>query len=126
MVQRVGAQYALKKISDYVMAPPPADADPDQPQTAAQSAPAAALASPGIDGQTINDENGAPLGVARHVANVAVYLITDQRRELGNQLQQTIVDPEMRVYFHHDDRGNLDGLIYVPDPTRRPAAPSVT
>ena len=124
MVQRVGAQYALKKFSDYVMAPPPADPEPQEPP-ASQSAPTPAVAA-AMDGQTINDENGQPLGVARHVGNVAVYLITDQRRGLGEQLEQAIGDPDLRVFFHHDDRGQLDGLIYVPDPAKRPARPDAT
>jgi hypothetical protein len=121
MVQRVGAQYMVKKISDYVMAPP-APAETEAVEKVAASAPAA----PSLDGQTITDEHGQPLGIARRVADVQVYLITDQRRGLGEQLEQTIVDPEMRVYFHHDDQGRLTGLIYVPDRSKRPAGVSAS
>lgn len=123
MVQKVGAQFVVKKISDYVMAPPPeADADAEAEERA--SAPARPASD--LDGQTITDEHGEPLGVARRVANVAVYLITDSRRDLEEQLKQTIVDPEGRVFFAHDDRGVLTGLIYVPDPASRPAPTAIT
>lgn len=122
MVQRVGAQYALKKISDYVMAP----AGQDEAGEGEAAAPASAPVVASIDGQTITDEHGQALGTARLVASVAVYLITDQRRGLGEQLQQTVGDPDTRVYFHHDDQGRLAGLIYVPDPSKRPAAVAAT
>lgn len=119
MVQRVGAQFVVKKISDYVMAPPPQEAEESaeaQPQYQ-QSAPTAG----GLDGQVITDENGDRLGVARQIANVAVYVIADSRAGLEDQLKETITDPEGRVFFHHSESGRLTGLIYVPDPSRRPA-----
>lgn len=122
MVPRVGAQYALKKISDYVMAPP-AQEEPGEVEPAAPARPPVVA---NIDGQTINDEQGQPLGTARLVANIAVYLVTDQRRGLGEQLQQIVGDPETRVYVHHDEQGQLAGLIYVPDPSKRPAAVAAT
>jgi hypothetical protein len=116
-VQKVGAQFVVKKISDYVMTPPP------QAEEAAEEEhqPAAAQSAPDLDGQIITDENGNRLGVARRLAAVNVYLIADSRAGLENQLKATIDDPDGRVFFHHAEDGRLTGLIYVPDPSSRPA-----
>ena len=119
-MQKVGAQYALKKISDYVMAPQPQAEEVDE--EAVEGAPVQA----DLDGQVITDEEGQSLGVARRIANVAVYVIADSRAGLEDHLKAAIVDPEGRVFFHHADDGRLTGLIYVPDPSTRPAPVSVT
>ena len=117
-MQKVGAQFVVKKISDYVMAPPPraeeAEEEEQQQQPATQ-------VGPNLDGQVITDENGERLGVARRLMAVNVYLITDSRSGLENQLKAAIDDPEHRVFFHHQEDGRLTGLIYVPDPSSRPA-----
>jgi hypothetical protein len=108
-VQKVGAQFALKKISDYVMAPQaggePAEGEPE----------VAAQVEADLDGQVITDEEGQRLGIARRVANVAVYVIAERRTGLDDQLKAAITDAEGRVFFHHDDAGRLTGLIYVPE-----------
>ena len=119
-MQKVGAQYALKKISDYVMAPQPQAADADEQIVEGAQAPA------DLDGQVITDEEGQSLGVARRVGNVAVYVIAPSRAGLEDQLKSAITDPEGRVFFHHSDDGRLSGLIYLPDPSTRPAPVSVT
>lgn len=115
-MQKVGAQYVIKKVSDYVMAPPPqadeVEEDVAQPVSGA----------PNLDGQVIRDEEGQRLGIARRIADVAVYVIADSRSGLEEQLKAIITDPEGRVFFHHDADGRLTGLIYAPDPSRHPAA----
>ena len=118
-MQKVGAQFALKKISDYVMAP---QAQAEETEDEVEDAPVEA----DLDGQVITDEAGQRLGIARRVANIAVYVITDRRSGLDDQLKTTIVDPEGRVFFHHDDAGRLTGLIYVPDASSQPDAVTVT
>jgi hypothetical protein len=54
------------------------------------------------------------------VPGVAVYIITDGRGDLAGDLERCLSDPEMRLFFHHDD-DRLTGLIYAPDPSRLPA-----
>jgi hypothetical protein len=108
----------MRKVSDYVMAPPKAAEDELDVQPTDES--------PNLDGQVITDEDGQNLGVARRVANVAVYLISDSRAGIEEQLKATIIDPEGRVFFHHTDDGRLTGLIYVPDPSSRPAPVPIT
>jgi hypothetical protein len=126
MLPKVGASYVLKKVGDYVMTPPSAPAAEPEAQPRTQQQEPTASPAPGIDGQMITDENGANLGVARRVANVGVYLISDSRAGLEEQLKATITDPEGRIFFHHDDSGKLTGLIYVPDPSSRPAPVAAT
>jgi hypothetical protein len=117
MMQKVGAQYALKKIGDYVMAPPPKAVEEELEEQHPQSA----QDSPGdLDGQIITDENGERLGVARRIANVSVYVIAESRSGLEDQLKESVTDEEGRVFFHHNEAGKLTGLIYVPDPGKRP------
>jgi hypothetical protein len=120
-VQKVGASYVMRKVSDYVMAPPKADQVVEE-EVEETSVPRV----PDLDGQIITDENGASLGTARRVAEVAVYVITENRRGLEDQLKSTIEDPEGRVFFHHAEDGRLTGLIYVPDPASRPAPVAAT
>ena len=122
-MQKVGASFVLKKVGDYVMAPPKtAEVEEERTEEAAPRAPE----MPSLDGQTITDEDGQSLGIARRVANVGVYLITGDRSGLDDQLKATVEDPAGRVFFHHAEDGRLTGLIYVPDPAKRPAPVAAT
>ena len=123
-MQKVGASYVMKKVSDYVMAPPKeAEAAPDE---ATADARPRGPEIPDLDGQTVTDEEGQSLGIARRIANVPVYIITSSRSGLEDQLKATIEDPAGRVFFHHAEDGRLTGLIYVPDPAKRPTPVAVT
>ena len=115
-MQKVGAQFVVKKISDYVMAPPPQAEEPTEAEQLQ-----VVQGPPDLDGQIITDENGDRLGVARRLTGVNVYLIADTRAGLENQLKATIDDPNGRVFFHHAEDGRLTSVIYVPDPSSRPA-----
>ena len=117
-MQKVGASFVLKKVGDYVMAPPKTGQAEDAVDDAA--APRSAGA-PDLDGQVITDEEGRRLGVARRVANVGVYLITGTRSGLDDQIKAAIGDAESGVFFHHDDAGRLTGLIYVPAQRDQPS-----
>jgi len=119
-VQKVGASYVMRKVSDYVMAPPKAD------QVVEEEVAESSAGVPDLDGQVITDENGESLGTARRVAEVAVYVITESRRGLEDQLKKTVEDPTGRVFFHHAEDGRLTGLIYVPDPASRPVPVAAT
>jgi hypothetical protein len=118
MVQRIGAQYLVKRITDYVTAPPPEAEAPVQP--GAEAAPPAAIRRPELDGEEIRDDEGQRLGTARWVRDIAVYVVTDGFGDRVEALQRCIGDPETRVLFHTVD-GRLAGLIYVPDPNKAPA-----
>lgn len=113
-MQRVGASFVVKKLGDYMMSPPRASEEPDDERPVES----AAL---DLDGQVITGEDGERLGVARRLTAVNVYLIADTRAGLDGALMSTIDDPDHRVFFHHAEDGRLSGLIFVPDPSSRPA-----
>jgi hypothetical protein len=119
MVQKIGAQYLVKRVTDYVMAPPTQAGEPAPGETA--TAPPAAAGGPDLDGEQIRDDEGQRLGTARRLRDVAVYVVSDGFGDRVEALQRCIEDPETRVLFHTVD-GRLAGLIYVPDPGKAPAS----
>lgn len=119
VVQKIGAQYLVKRVTDYVMAPPPSAAEQElEPEQQARVA-APETIGPDLDGDEIRDDEGQLLGTARRVRNVAVYVVTDGFGNPLEVLQQAFDDPETRVMFHTVDE-RLAGLIYVPDPNKAP------
>jgi hypothetical protein len=118
MVQRIGAQYLVKRVTDYVMAPPAQAGEPANAETVA-AAPAAE-SGPDLDGEEVRDDEGKRLGIARRLRDIAVYVVADGFGDRVETLQRCIEDPETRVLFHTVD-GRLAGLIYVPDPSKAPA-----
>jgi hypothetical protein len=112
-VQKIGAQYLVKKFADYVTAPPPEapEAEPGELEAAPEL--------PDLDGQAIADDDGQPLGTARRLRDVAVYVVSEGFGDRAEELTRCIDDPESRVLFHTVD-GRLAGLIYVPDPSKAP------
>jgi hypothetical protein len=111
-VQKIGAQYLVKKFTDYVTAPP-AEAPEQEPGMPA------ATALPDLDGQVIEDDEGQPIGTAHRLRDVAVYVVSRGYGDRAEELRECIGDPESRVLFHTVD-GRLAGLIYVPDPSKAP------
>jgi len=121
MVQKIGAQYLVKRISDYVTAPPPTaesrESGPVEPRASAVQEEDDGL---DLDGEAIRNDDGHVIGIARRIRNVAVYVISDTSANRLESLQACVDDPESRVLFHTVD-GKLQGLIYVPDPEKAPA-----
>jgi hypothetical protein len=119
VVQKIGAQYLVKRVTDYVMAPPPAAGEPDSEPEQQARAGAPEVIGPDLDGDEIHDDEGQLLGTARRVRNVAVYVVTDGFGNPLEVLHQAVDDAETRVMFHTVD-GRLTGIIYVPDPSKAP------
>jgi hypothetical protein len=115
-VQKIGAQYLVKRITDYVVAPPSQAAEQE---SAAPATAVPAASGPDLDGEEIRDDEGRRLGTARRLRDVAVYVVADGVGDRVEALQQCLDDPESRVLFHTVD-GRLAGLIYVPDPSKAP------
>ena len=113
-MQKIGAQYLVKKFADYVTAPPPEAPEPEPVQGEAVAA-----GFPDLDGQVIEDDEGQPLGTAHRLRDIAVYVVSEGYGNRAEELRQYIGDPESRVLFHTVD-GRLAGLIYVPDPSKAP------
>jgi hypothetical protein len=121
VVPKIGAQWAIKKIADEVMAPPPAPADPSEPAPAQQASQPPVEEYDEFDGEIVNDEEGNPIGTAHRMRTVAVYLVSDSHGNLEKELQDCIEDVESRRYFIRDKRGRLTGIIFAPHPDRMPS-----
>ena len=125
-MQRVAGQYVVKKFADQLLgseekqAQQQQGAGPEQQPQQYAPAPAGTVPTTGgeLNGSMIYDDEGNRLGIARHVADVSVYLISHNAAELNRNLQQTIVDPEMELRLSTDGNGRLTGLIYVPASAR--------
>ncbi len=122
VVPKFGAQWAIKKIADEVMAPPPAPAAQNELGAAAPApqAPAPVEEYDEFDGELVNDENGIPIGTAHRMRSVNVYLVSDSHGNLEKELQDCLEDQESRRYFIRDKRGRLTGVIFAPHPDRMP------
>jgi hypothetical protein len=115
-MQRVGAQYLVKKFADQILAPPEqAPAEQSSEVEAVQTVPLNDVAS--LDGQIILNEEGRRLGIARQLVEVKIYVVSQTAHNLPGQLQDCLADPETEVMFHYDD-GRLTGIIYVPASAR--------
>jgi hypothetical protein len=120
LVQKIGAQYLVKRISDYVTAPQPAE-DSEQPQPVdAPSRPVEESVPDLLDGQVVRNEEGQSVGIARRVHEVSVYVIGEGFGDRVQMVQDAIDDPDSNILFHSVD-GRLAGIIYVPDPSKRVA-----
>lgn len=122
VVPKIGAQWALKKIADEVMAPPSTPSDPGEPPShAAAPAYAAPAEEPDeFDGELVHDEAGNPVGTAHRMRSIGIYLVSDSHGNLEKELQACIEDEESRKFFIRDKRGRLTGIIFAPHPDRMP------
>ncbi len=120
VVPKIGAQWAIKKIADEVMAPPPAPPPPNEPP-AQQAYQAPVEEYDEFDGEIVNDEEGSPIGTAHRMRSIGIYLVSDSHGNLEKELQDCIEDEESRKYFIRDKRGRLTGVIFAPHQDRMPA-----
>lgn len=126
-MQRVAGQFVVKKFADQLLgsdekqAQQQGNAPEQQPQQqyapVQQGAPVQATGGE-LNGSMIYDDDGNRLGIARHVAEVSVYLVSHSAAELNRNLQSTIVDPDMELRLSTDSNGRVTGLIYVPSAAR--------
>ena len=119
MVQKIGAQYIGKKLYDTLMAPPPRPVQVEDEEGAPVQVDVSAM--PDLTGQTITDEEGAAIGRAQRLGDVAVYVIVEPGDDADAELARCLAEPGVRLFFQMDgDR--IAGLIYAPDPERVRAA----
>lgn len=127
-MQRVAGQYVVKKFADQLLgsdekqaqqqaAAEPAPVQP-QYQQPGPGAPAPVVSGGELNGSMIYDDENNRLGVARHLSDVSVYLVSHTTAELHRNLQTTINDPEMELRVATDGTGRITGLIYVPSTAR--------
>lgn len=121
VVPKIGAQWAIKQITDQVMAPaaaPAAQAPVEHAAAPAQHAPVEEVDE--FDGDIVNDENGVPIGTAHRMRAINVYLVSDSHGNLEREFQECLEDDQSRRYFIRDKRGRLTGVIFAPHPDRMP------
>lgn len=122
VVPKIGAQWAIKKIADEVMAPPsPPPAQNEPAPTPAPHYQAPVEEYDEFDGEIVDDENGTPIGTAHRMRSINIYLVSDSHGNLEKELQDCLEDQESRRYFIRDKRGRLTGVIFAPHPDRMPA-----
>ena len=128
-MQRVAGQFVVKKFADQLLGSDEKQAQQQQQGNAPEQQPqqqyaSAAPATPAqatggeLNGSMIYDDDGSRLGIARHVAEVSVYLVSHTAAELNRNLQNTIADPDMELRLSTDGNGRVTGLIYVPSSAR--------
>ena len=124
-MQRVAGQFVVKKFADQLLGSDEKQAQQQQQgNTPEQQYGSAAPATPAqatggeLNGSMIYDDDGNRLGIARHLADVSVYLVSHTAAELNRNLQNTIVDPDMELRLSTDGNGRVTGLIYVPSSAR--------
>ena len=117
VLQRKAGTFLVKRINDELFAKPEAAPDATTPVT---SAPPPAPPVDDLDGQMVHDEEKRPVGTAHRVPGIAIYVVFDGYGHPDKELARCIDDPGTRVMFQHTDRGQITGVIYVPDPTRAP------
>ncbi len=121
VVPKIGAQWAIKKIADEVMAPPPAPPAQSEPAVApATQAQAPVEEYDEFDGEIVDDEHGNPIGTAHRMRAINIYLVSDSHGNLEKEFQDCLEDEESRRYFIRDKRGRLTGVIFAPHPDRMP------
>lgn len=121
VVPKIGAQWAIKKIADEVMAPPSAPPAQNEPAAAAALQVQAPVEEyDEFDGEIVDDENGNPIGTAHRMRAINIYLVSDSHGNLEKEFQDCLEDEESRRYFIRDKRGRLTGVIFAPHPDRMP------
>ena len=131
-MQRVAGQFVVKKFADQLLGSDekqaqqnqnqqggaPEQQNQNQQQYAAPQAAPAQVSGGELNGNMIYDDDGNRLGIARHVSEVSVYLISHNANELNRTLQQAVNDPDTEIRFSTDNNGRVTGLIYVPSSAR--------
>ncbi|MCA9859028.1 MAG: hypothetical protein KC438_04860 [Thermomicrobiales bacterium] len=121
VVPKIGAQWAIKKIADEVMAPPTPPPDPSEPAAAPQQTHQAPVEEyDEFDGELF-EVDGDVVGTAHRMRAIGVYLVSDSHGNLEKELQDCIEDEESRRYFIRDKRGRLTGVVFAPHPDRMPS-----
>ncbi len=116
MVPKIAGQYIVKRISDQVFAPP---VEPEEKVEEAEPRHVQEQVVDELDGQVVTDDEGHPVGTARRLISIGVYVVAERRGEAESELIRAIHDPDSRLLIRSAD-GKVTGLIYVPDPDSAP------
>jgi hypothetical protein len=109
-MQKIGAQYVLKKITDQVMAP---SKEPEQAAEAAEEP----VRPSGPDTVLVEDEEGNQMLAYR--LDVAVYAVTRGRGRPEAALARSLEGDNGQVMVQREG-SRITGIIYVPEPGDEP------
>lgn len=108
-MQKIGAQFLLKKAKDQLLAPP----SPDEPVAEAPQTQYVAAPS-GPDSVEVHDEEGNLIGTAYRV-DATVYAVTYGRGRPDAALARALNEENPQVLVQRSG-SRITGVIYVPDP----------
>jgi hypothetical protein len=109
MMQRTVGMYIANRIKDEILKPPAAvDDEVYQDEQEPYEDP--------LDGEVITNEDGAVLGVAHRMQNVALYVVGLRGANANTELERAMNDPEAEVIVHREGRA-ITALVYVPSAT---------
>jgi hypothetical protein len=109
MMQRTVGMYIANRIKDEILKPPAAVEDEVyQDEQEPYEDP--------LDGEVITNEDGAVLGVAHRMQNVALYVVGSRGANANTELERAMNDPEAEVIVHREGRA-ITALVYVPSAT---------
>lgn len=108
-MQKIGAQYLLKKVADQVMTP-----KEEAPVAETQLE----VTRSGPDSLEVHDEEGNVIGTAYRV-DVAVYAVTYGRGRPEAALARSLEEENTQVMVQREG-GRIASVIYVPDPNGAP------
>lgn len=116
MHQKAG-MYLAKRIGDELLAPPKPKAEAAEPE-----APAEEVVDE-YDGAVFRDEQDRPLGIARRLPGVAVYVVSSEYANPNAEMERYLAEEPEGEIFVRREGGRITGLIYVPEPSRAPRRP---
>jgi hypothetical protein len=111
-MQKIGGQFALKKLGDYMLSSPKEDAS-----EAADNA--VEYVQSGPDTILIEDADGNELTAYR--MDVEVYVVP-HRGSPAAALVRAIDEPEITQVYTQRDGSRISGIIYVPEAREEPRA----
>lgn len=109
MMQRTVGMYIANRIKDEILKPPTQAEEQDFEEQGVE------YEDP-LDGEVITNEDGAVLGVAQRMANVALYVVGAQGANANTELERAMNDADAEVIVHREGR-RITALVYVPSAT---------
>ena len=112
-MQKIGGQFALKKLGDYMLSSPKEAEAPDAESYTVEST------ATGPDTIMIEDGDGNELVAYR--LDVEVYVVP-HRGSPAAALVRALDEPESTQIFTQREGSRISGIIYVPEAREEPRA----
>lgn len=110
MMQRTVGMYIANRIKDEILRPPTVEEevydDYREPE------------EDHLDGEVVTNADGAVLGVAHRLRDVAIYVVGSRTANANLELERAMHDPDAEVIVHREGR-KITALVYVPTETAR-------